>query len=75
MPSPSLKAIYRGFPGGPVVGTSPSNAEGLGSFPGRGAKLNMPHSQNKYINKTEKNIVTNSMRALSMVHIKKKKTL
>ena len=29
------------FPGGPVVKTSPSNAGGVGSIPGRGAKV--PH--------------------------------
>ena len=30
------------FPGGPVVKTSPSNAGGAGSIPGRGAKI--PHA-------------------------------
>ena len=31
---------WRGdFPGGPVVKTSPSNAGGAGSIPGRGAKI------------------------------------
>lgn len=30
-----------GFPGGPLVKTTPSNAEGVGSVPGRGAKI--PH--------------------------------
>ena len=30
------------FPGGPVVKTSPSNAGGVGSIPGRGAKI--PHA-------------------------------
>ena len=30
------------FPGGPVVKTSPSNAEGMGSIPGQGAKI--PHA-------------------------------
>ena len=29
----------RDFPGGPVVKTSPSNAEGAGSIPGQGAKI------------------------------------
>ena len=32
----------RDFPGGPVVKTSPSNAGGVGSIPGRGAKI--PHA-------------------------------
>ena len=30
------------FPGGPVVGTSPSNAGGVSSIPGQGAKI--PHA-------------------------------
>ena len=30
------------FPGGPVVKTSPSNAVGVGSIPGQGAKI--PHA-------------------------------
>ena len=30
------------FPGGPVVKTSPSNAEGAGSIPGQGVKF--PHA-------------------------------
>ena len=30
------------FPGGPVVKTSPSNAGGVGSIPGRGDKI--PHA-------------------------------
>ena len=29
----------RGVPGSPVVETSPSSAEGVGSIPGRGAKI------------------------------------
>ena len=32
----------RGIPGSPVVKTSPSNAGGAGSIPGRGAKF--PHA-------------------------------
>ena len=34
-----LKAILWGFPGGPMVKTSPSNAEAVGSVPGQGAKI------------------------------------
>ena len=34
--------IYGDFPGGPVVKTSPSHAGGVGSIPGRGAKI--PHA-------------------------------
>ena len=33
------------FPGSPVVKTSPSNAGGAGSIPGRGAKI--PHASQK----------------------------
>ena len=29
----------RDFPGGPVIKTSPSNARGMGSIPGQGAKI------------------------------------
>ena len=36
------KIVTRDFPGGPVVKTSPSNAVGAGSIPGRGAKI--PHA-------------------------------
>ena len=36
------KAIFRDFPGGPVVKTSPSNAGSVGSIPGLGAKI--PHA-------------------------------
>ena len=39
----------RDFPGGPVVKTSPSNAGGEGSIPGRGAKIphdSQPKNQN-----------------------------
>ena len=34
-----LKVILWGFPGGPVVRTSPSNSEGVGLIPGWGAKI------------------------------------
>ena len=37
-----LNANLRDLPGGPVVKTSPSNAGGAGSIPGRGAKI--PHA-------------------------------
>ena len=36
------KKIFRDFPGGPVIGTSPSNAEGVASILGQGAKI--PHA-------------------------------
>ena len=38
----SKKLKSRDFPGSPVVKTLPSNAEGAGSIPGRGAKI--PHA-------------------------------
>ena len=38
---PHSKVQSRGFPGGPVVNTLPSNARGMGSIPGWGAKI--PH--------------------------------
>ena len=34
-----MLAIIRDFPGGPVVATSPSSAEGASSIPGWGAKM------------------------------------
>ena len=37
-----FKFQNRDFPGGPVVGTLPSNAEGVGSIPGQGAQI--PHA-------------------------------
>ena len=52
---------HQDFPGGPVVKTSPSNAGGVGSIPGRGAKF--PHAsqpkkriikQKQYCNKFNK---------------------
>ena len=56
------KSIVWDFPGGPMVKTSPCNAEGAGSVPGQGTKI--PHDwrskklkhykQNKYCNKFNK---------------------
>ena len=58
-----------------MVKTSPSNAEGVGSIPGQGAKI--PHASRPKTPKRENrsNIVTNSKKTLKMVHIKKKKIL
>ena len=40
--------VFGDFPGGPLVKTLPSSAEGIGSFPDWGAKI--PHAlQPKYI--------------------------
>ena len=52
------------FPGGPVVRTSPSRAEGVGSIPGRGAGLLhalRPKNQNI---KNRGNVVTSSIKTL-----------
>ena len=38
----ALKTYCGDFPGGPVVKTLPSNAEGMGSIPGQGTKV--PHA-------------------------------
>ena len=46
-----FKMGNRDFPGGPVVGTLPSNAGGAGSIPGRGAGI--PHAS---CPKNQKNI-------------------
>ena len=52
---------FRDFPGGPVVETSPSNAGGVGSIPGWGAKIphaswpkNQKINQKQYCNKFNK---------------------
>ena len=65
----------RDFPGGPVVETSPSNIGGAVSIPGQVAKISHPSQrQNQNIN-SRSNIVTDSIKTLKMVRIKKKKTL
>ena len=50
--------VLGGFPGGPVVKTSPSSAVDMGSIPGQGAKIphaSQPKNQNveqkQYCNK------------------------
>ena len=57
----------RDFPGGSVVKTSPSNAVGVGSIPGQGAKI--PHAswpknpnikQKQYFNKFNKDFENGS---------------
>ena len=66
-----LKDTHWDFPGDPVVKTSPSNAGGVGSFPGWGAKIphaSQPKTQNikqkQYCNKFNKDFK-------KTVHIKK----
>ena len=46
------------FPGGPVFKTSPSNAEGVGSIPGWGARIPCA-SQPKNQNRKASNIIRN----------------
>ena len=73
--SSKFKAASKNFPGGLVVKISPSNAGGAGSTPSRGgAKIHMLFGQ-KTITRSRSSIVTNSMKTLKMVHIKKKKNL
>ena len=64
------KKPQRDIPGCPVIKTSPSNAGGMGSIPRREAKIlhaSGPEDQNR------SSIVTNLIKTLKMVHIKKKK--
>ena len=64
---PTLKCNHWDFLDGPVVKTSPSNAGVAGSIPGQGTKIpdaSMP--------KKKKDKVTNSIKTLKMIHIKKK---
>ena len=56
-----------------MVRTSPSNAVGIGSIPGQGAEILhafWPKDQNM----KQKQYVTNSIKTLKIVHIKKKKS-
>ena len=64
---------HRDFPGGPVFKALPSNAGGVGLIPDQGAKI--PHAlrpKHQNIKHCYSNIVTNSIKTLKMVHIKKK---
>ena len=64
--------FYRDLPGSTVVNISPSNAGGAGLIPGWGIK--MPHDswpKNQNIN-NRSNVVTDSIKTLEMVNIKKK---
>ena len=58
------------FSGDPVVKTLPSNKGGTGSISSGGLRSHMPHSQ-KTKTQNRSNIVTNSIKTLKMVHIKK----
>ena len=66
----TIRKEDRDFPGGPVIKTLPSNTGDAGSIPGCGMKI--PHSswpKNQSINRS--NIVSDSIKTLKMVHIKK----
>ena len=64
------KNIGWDFAGGPTVNTLPSSAGGGGSIPGPEAKIPLPLGQkNKAKNKS--NGVTNSIKTLKMICIKK----
>ena len=55
-----------------MVKTSTSDGGGVGSTPGRWAKIHMPHNQKKKRTcKNRSNTVTHSIKTLKMVHIKK----
>ena len=69
--SSNLKMHHWEFCGGPVVKTLPYNGEGAGSIPGQAAKI--PHAlwpKNQNI-KNRSKIVTNSIKTLKIVHMKK----
>ena len=55
-----------------MVKTSPSNAGGMASIPGWGAKIlhDLWPKQQNLIKKKRSNIVTNSIKTLKIVHIK-----
>ena len=55
-----------------MVNTSPSNAGGVGSIPGQKADSTCLAAK-KTKTENRSNVVTNSIRALKMVHIKKKR--
>ena len=59
------------LPGGPVVKTSPSNAGSTGLIPDGELRSHMPHGQkSKILNRS--NIVTDAIKTLKTVRIKKK---
>ena len=75
-----LKEEDMDFPGGPVVKTLPCNAGGVGSIHDQGAKVlhtsrtttattKKPAEKQNINNRS--NIVTNSIKTLKMVHVKK----
>ena len=65
-----MSVMEGGVPGSPLVKTLHSKAGGASSIPGWGAKI-LHASQPKNQNIKLSNIVTNSIRTLKVVHIKK----
>ena len=64
--------VYPGdFPGGPVVEALPSSAGGVGLIPGWGAKDPTCITGQKTKTQNGGNIVTNSIKTLKMIHVKK----
>ena len=67
-----LKEIIGNFLGDPEVNNSPSNEGSAGVIPDWGAKIpHVPRGQKKNKIQSRNNIVTNSIKTLKMVHIKK----
>ena len=65
------------FTGGPVVKTSPYNADGMGLIPGWGAKISHASrpKKKKKAKQNRTNMVKNSMKTLKMFHIKNQNLL
>ena len=65
--------MHRDFPGSPVVKTLPPDAEVGVSISGQELRSHVPCGKKKKKKKTEtrSNIVTNSIKILKIVHIKK----
>ena len=74
VPEGYIKVTSQDFRSRPVVKTLPSNATGTGSNPRLRAKIpraSWPTNQNL----KQKKFVTNSIKTLKMVYVKKKKNL
>ena len=59
----------RDFTGGPLVKISPSSAESGCLIPGHATKI--PHASGPKTKAKQKQVVTNSIKTLKIVHIKK----
>ena len=72
------KPLFEDFLGGPVVRTSPSTAGCVGLIPDQRAKIPHAFGQKKtkpQHKKTKNNILTNLIRTLKRIHVKKKKKI